>query len=88
MAKLLTNKTGCLEAGHKRCEELAAILWIQLKINGSCRRDQKELFVSIVRTLPRNHPIEIDSRGYQSLLVERTVRPYGIPHSPTRSEWE
>lgn len=88
MANHLVDKMGCRVACQKRGEELAAILWIQLKINGSCRRDQKELFVSTVRTLLRNHPIEIDSRGYQSLLVERTVRPYGIPHSPTRSEWE
>jgi hypothetical protein len=46
MAKHLGDKTGCLEACHKRCEELAAILRIQLKINGSCRRGQKQLFLA------------------------------------------
>ena len=47
MARHLVDKTGCLEACQKRCEELAAILWIQLKINSNCRRGQKELFLSI-----------------------------------------
>jgi hypothetical protein len=42
MAKLLANKTGCLEAGQKRCEELTAIFWIKLRINGSRRRGLKE----------------------------------------------
>jgi hypothetical protein len=31
-------------AGHKKArEELAVLSWIQLRINGSCRRGQKEL---------------------------------------------
>ena len=38
---LSLDMKGCLEVCQKRCEELAAILWIQLKINGSCRRGQK-----------------------------------------------
>jgi hypothetical protein len=45
MAKHLIDKTGWLKACQKRPEELAAILWIQLRINGSCRRGQKELIV-------------------------------------------
>jgi hypothetical protein len=43
MKKHLDDKTRWLKACQKRCEELAAILWIQLKINSSCRRGQKEL---------------------------------------------
>jgi hypothetical protein len=46
MARHLVDKTGCLEVRQKRCEELAAILWILLKINGSCRRNLKELFLT------------------------------------------
>jgi hypothetical protein len=45
MAIYLVDKTGCPGACQKPCEELAAILWIQLKINGSCRRGQIELLL-------------------------------------------
>ncbi len=45
MAKLLTNKTGCLEAGQISREELALISWIELRIHGSCRRGQIELIL-------------------------------------------
>jgi hypothetical protein len=48
MATHLVDKTGCLEACQKRCEELAAILWIQLKINGNCQRGQNELLLPIL----------------------------------------
>jgi hypothetical protein len=48
MAKLLANKTGWLEACQKRFEERAAILWIQLKIIGSRRRDQKQLVLILL----------------------------------------
>jgi hypothetical protein len=41
------DAAGCLKARQKRWEELAAILLIQLKINGSCRRDHKQLFLSL-----------------------------------------
>ena len=50
MAKYLVDETRCLEACQKHCEELAAILWIQLKIDGSCRRGQKELILSLLWT--------------------------------------
>jgi len=46
MAKHLVDKTGCLEACQNRCEELVAIPWIQLKINETCRRVQKELILT------------------------------------------
>ena len=46
MKKHLDDKTRWLKACQKRCEELAAILWIQLKINSSCRRGQKELIMT------------------------------------------
>jgi len=46
MAKHLGDKTGWLKACQKRSEELAAILWIHLKITSSCRRGQKQLFVT------------------------------------------
>ena len=40
----------CLEACQERCEELVAILWIQLKIRGTDRRAQKQqLMIPIVR---------------------------------------
>jgi hypothetical protein len=45
MAKHLGVTTGCLEACQKRCEELAAIRLIQLKIKERFRRGQKELFL-------------------------------------------
>lgn len=48
MARHVVDKTGYLDARQKGCEELAAILWIQLKINGSCRKGQKQLLVNIV----------------------------------------
>jgi hypothetical protein len=47
MAKHLLDKTGYLEACQNHCEGLVAILWIQLKINGSCRRGQKELILNV-----------------------------------------
>jgi hypothetical protein len=43
MAKHLVGETGCLEACQKGREELAAMSWIQLRINGRCRRGQKQL---------------------------------------------
>jgi len=46
MANDLAEKTGCLEAYQKRCEDRAAIRWIQLKWNGNCRRGQKELILT------------------------------------------
>ena len=45
MAKHLIDKAGCLEACQKGREELAAIFWIQLRVNGGCRMGQKELFL-------------------------------------------
>jgi len=50
MAKHLGDKTGWLKACQKRSEELAAILWIQLRFTGSCRKGQKELFLGINST--------------------------------------
>lgn len=46
MEKHLVGTTGCLEACQKRCEELAAIRWIKLKLKGRFRWGQKELFLS------------------------------------------
>jgi hypothetical protein len=39
---------GCLEACQNQCEELAALLVIQLKILGIDRNDQKQLFLTTV----------------------------------------
>ena len=50
MAKHLVDMTGCVNAYQKRSEELAAILWIQLKIIGSCRRGHKQLVLSLALT--------------------------------------
>lgn len=60
-----------LEACQKRCEELVAILWIYLKIDGSCRMGQKELLLNTA------------SRGKEgsSLGGESPNRPELLPHT-------
>jgi len=47
MAKHLLDKTGWLKTCQKRSEKLAAILWIYLKITGSCHRGHKQLFIAL-----------------------------------------
>jgi hypothetical protein len=42
MAKHLVGTTGSLEVGQKRCKELAATLWIKLKIIDGCQKGQNQ----------------------------------------------
>jgi hypothetical protein len=46
MANDLGEKTRCLEAYQTRCDELAQILWIQLKIREVGRSAQKQLLLT------------------------------------------
>jgi hypothetical protein len=59
MLKDLVDKAGCLEACQKQYEERVAILWIQLKINGGGRRNQKELFLTDQINFLRLHPSRV-----------------------------
>lgn len=59
-AKHLGDEIDWLKACQKRSEELAAILWIQLKIIGSCKEGHKQLILKeyLLPTLNRGEQME------------------------------